>query len=88
MSRKVKLGDVVEDQVTGLVGMVVSRVEHLNGCIRFEVQPKVLKDGKPVDSSWVDIDQAKLVSATKKKKVSATPPGGPHNTPPSLSTPG
>lgn len=87
MARKIKNGDIIEDAVTGLKGMVISIVEHLNGCVRLEIQPKELKDGKPVDSTWIDIDQATVATPSKKKNAAAKPPGGPHNTPPSLSTP-
>jgi len=85
----IKLGDEVKDKVTGLKGIVVSECLHLTGCKRFEVQPKVKKDGSYADGYWMDEIQLKVIHAGKffgkaKRKV-----GGPHaapkfNNPPSL----
>jgi len=59
----IKLGDKVKDRVTGLEGIVVARTDWLNGCIRMVVQPQLLKDGKPVDTSCFDIEELVLVKA-------------------------
>jgi hypothetical protein len=50
----VKLGDIVTDSLTGFSGVAVSRVEYINGCVRIEVQPKAMHDGKPIESSYFD----------------------------------
>ena len=57
----INLGDKVRDRVSGLEGIVVARTNWLNGCIRFTIQPQELKDGKPVDTSWFDIEDMELV---------------------------
>lgn len=36
----IKLGDEVEDNVTGLIGIAVSRVTFINGCVYYHVQPR------------------------------------------------
>jgi hypothetical protein len=56
-----KLGDEVRDKISGLTGIVVCRTEWLHGCIRLGVQPKEVKDGKPVDASYFDELQLELV---------------------------
>lgn len=35
----------VRDLITGIEGFVVYRVEHMNGCLRYAVQPPIKKDG-------------------------------------------
>lgn len=59
----INLGDKVRDTVTGLEGIVTSRSEFLNGCIRVGIQPQEVKDGKPADSVWVDEPQCEVVKA-------------------------
>mgnify|MGYP001560420616 CR=1 FL=1 len=55
------LGARVKDRVTGLIGIVLSRAEHLFGCARYWVQPQELKDGKPVDGMWIDEDALEVI---------------------------
>lgn len=78
----IELGDKVKDQVTGFSGIVIARVEYLHGCIRFEVQPDKLLDGKPSESSQFDEPQLTLVSKAKvdvseRPTPEYKPPGGP-----------
>ena len=63
----IKLGDQVKDMVSGMVGTAIQKTEYLNGCIQYGVQPK-FKKGATEMPTWY-IDQAQLVSLTKKKKV-------------------
>lgn len=51
---EIKLGDFVTDSVTGFSGVVLARVEYLNGCVRCEVQSKKLHEGKPIESCFFD----------------------------------
>src|ERR1700728_2195934 len=44
----VKLGDVVRDRISGFAGVATSRTEYLNGCVRWQVSPQHLHDGKPI----------------------------------------
>lgn len=54
----IKLGDTVKDVITELQGVVIARVEYLNGCVRFSVQPKGLNEsGEPFKSQYVDEEQ-------------------------------
>lgn len=36
----IRLGEEVEDMVSGLVGIVVARTSFINGCVYYTVQPK------------------------------------------------
>jgi hypothetical protein len=71
--------DVVRDTVTGFTGVVVARTEWLNGCVRMLVQPQELKDSRPIEADWVDVQQLELVHAGPKTEVS--PAGGPQKDP-------
>lgn len=50
----VRLGERVRDLITGFAGVATARVEYLNGCVRIEVTPKALHEGKPMDAQWFD----------------------------------
>lgn len=58
-------GESVRCKVTGFKGIVTCRTEWANGCIRYEVAPKVDKDGKMSKSEW--IDEADLEVLREKK---------------------
>ena len=66
------LGDKVEDRVTGLQGIAVARVEYLNGCVQFCVQPRTAKDAMVIDSLYIDEGQLKVIgrglNTTEKKR--------------------
>ncbi len=61
---RINMGDEVRDAITGIVGIVTGRTEWLNGCIRWCVQPKETKDGKPVEETWFDEQRLERVVAT------------------------
>ena len=50
----IKLGEEVQDRITGFQGIAVSRTTFLNGCSRIEVQPKVNGTGKVPESKVFD----------------------------------
>lgn len=58
---EIVLGCLAKDTVTGFTGIVSSRTEWLNGCIRIGLQPRELKDGKPIESQAFDIEQLEYV---------------------------
>lgn len=76
---KFNLRDKVKDTVTGFVGVIVSRTEWTNGCIRYQVQPPVDKEGKVPDS--VNFDENDLLLIAAHKPVAAKPLGGPRKDP-------
>ncbi len=51
----INLGDKVKDTITDFEGTAVARCVYLNGCVRIEVQPKELKDGKMINISDLPI---------------------------------
>lgn len=75
----IALGDVAKDTVTGFQGVVVGRHEYLHGCVRLQLQPQELKDGKPIEACTFDEPQLTVV----KRKAAATTSntGGPRPEP-------
>jgi len=71
---KFEMRDEVKDVITGFKGVVIARTEWSNGCVRYTLMPKALKDGIPQDSVTIDEEQLVLVSKAKKKEVA--PSGG------------
>lgn len=62
---KFENGIDVKSNITGFKGVVIARSEHLNGCDRYYVQPKVDKDGKYPDGIWMD--EGEVIQISKKK---------------------
>jgi hypothetical protein len=48
------LGDRVKDRITGFEGIVVSRIDSLQGCNRYAVQPETLEGGKMLEAYYID----------------------------------
>ena len=57
----INLGDKVKDVVTGFEGVAMAKIEYITGCVRYEVLPDKLKEGKPMDSVWIDVSQLTIV---------------------------
>lgn len=74
MANAIELGDEVKDQVSGFAGVVVCVAQWLHGCRRITVQPRDLKDGKPIDTYTFDELQLVVVN---KAVVPSTPAGVP-----------
>ena len=71
----VELGTEVKSNITGFRGIVTSRSEHLNGCNRYWIQPKVKKDGKYPDGCWLDEKELDIISKSKIKNKKVTTGG-------------
>lgn len=57
------LGDRVRDRISGFVGIITSRSEHLFGCARYWVSPQEHKDGEIKGGVWFDEDAIEVVEA-------------------------
>lgn len=57
----IQLGDRVRDQVTGFEGIVVGITTWLHGCRRCVVQPRELRDGKPIEAQTFDEPQLEAI---------------------------
>lgn len=74
-----KLGDTVRDTITEFTGVVIAEHKYLNGCCRLSIQPKELKDGKPIEALTFDAEQLELVTRATERTV--VPAGGPMDAP-------
>ena len=74
----------VRDRVTGFRGVITGRTEWAYGCIRYSVQPKGLKNGRPVEAMGFDEASLALVTPSRKARKRRKAPrkkGGPHAEP-------
>lgn len=58
---EVQLGDLVRDRLSGFTGIAYGKNEWLNKCVRYSVHPRELKDGKPIEPQWFDVEQLEVV---------------------------
>lgn len=54
MDKNERLGRAVRDRITGLAGVTTARVEYVNGCTQYAVQPPLGADGKVPDATYMD----------------------------------
>ena len=69
MNEEIKLGNKVRDKLTDLEGVVVAKAIYLNGCIQYQIQPRELKDGKPLEDIWVDEVQLENIEENNIEEV-------------------
>lgn len=58
---KHELGVTGKDKITGFEGILTSRAEFLTGCSRYCIQPKELREGKPIEGIYFDEDQIEII---------------------------
>lgn len=54
------LGKRGKDNVTGFEGVIVGYTEHLHGCAHLGIQSSTLKDGKPAEAEWFDVQRIEI----------------------------
>lgn len=59
---KYPLGIEAKDKVTGFVGIITTRTEHLTGCNTYGLTPKVDEKKQPGDSHGFDEGRIEFVS--------------------------
>ena len=58
----IKLGQKVRDKVTGLTGIVIAKVEYMNGCVQFCIKPKIkANENKIPEGEYIDEGQLEIV---------------------------
>jgi len=62
---ELQLGTKVKDAITGFEGVATARTTFLYGCVRVQVEPTELLEGKPVDAQWFD-EQRLIEQSTAK----------------------
>jgi hypothetical protein len=78
----VKLGDKVEDVVTGLQGIVTGKASYIFGCDQCCVSPPA--SGEKCEVRWFDEPRLRIVEAgaIRPADVTGDRPGGPREIPP------
>jgi hypothetical protein len=66
--QKIELGDKVKCKYSGFVGFAVAKTEFINGCIQFEVVPKVNKNNEMREPLNIDENSLIIVRKAKKEK--------------------
>lgn len=77
---KFDCGDEVKCKVTGFSGIVIARMEWLNGCLQYCIKPKMkMKKDESIkmpDGEYIDEKQLKLLKS-KKINLKNIPTEGP-----------
>lgn len=81
MQTKINTGDEAKDRITGFRGIVVARTEWLNKCVRISIQPRELREGKPIESQTFDEEQIELIKPAVVKTTKPRQTGGPTPSP-------
>lgn len=77
---KFYLGDELEDSITGFKGVATARIQYLNGCLQYCIQPRSLNEnGIPSESRYYD--EAQLLLKKAAKTIITEKPGGNQPTP-------
>lgn len=73
----IELGQKVKDKVTDFTGIAIAKIEYMNGCVQFCVQPKkAAKDTKFPESQYIDIEQLDVVGNKPIKLNERKEPSG------------
>ena len=75
---RIALGSIVRDTITGFAGVATGRTEWLHGCERYCIEPQELREGKPIEAQWFDVDRLEVL-VDKDAPVKTT--GGPQRDP-------
>lgn len=67
MAQKLKFGDIAKDKITGFTGVVIARTMWINNCDRLTLQPREVKDGKPIGCAGFDEPNLEFVESTEIK---------------------
>lgn len=79
MKQDIKLGTKVKCIHTGFTGIAVSKTDYINGCVQYEIVPKITKDNKYPDSVCLDSQSLEIISPKPKPKAKKET-GGPTRT--------
>ena len=85
----VELGDKGKDIITGFEGICIAKFFWINGCVRADLQPQQMHEGKLVKSESFDVQQievtekgcVKLKGVSYREQPKKVGTGGPMPTP-------
>jgi len=77
---KFQIGEILKDEITGFVGVVMARSDYYTGCLQYGLQSRKLNE-KGTTADWEWIDEIRLKSTKGKVKfdkiLRKKSPGGP-----------
>ena len=87
--KRIELGSKAKDRITGIIGIVTCRADYLYGCIRYDLQPQDLKDGKAQEPYFIDEKQLEvlepptnyIINEETKREIAKKPTHGPRQNP-------
>jgi hypothetical protein len=81
-NQEIELGDKVRCIYTGFEGIAIAKMEFMNGCIQFDVVPRVGKDKRYPDGITIDSKSLEVIKKAKPKieEDEEEPTGGPNHT--------
>jgi hypothetical protein len=85
----IELGDEVKHTITGFQGIAIARTKWLTGCDRITIQPRELREGKPIDSHSFDEPECAVIrkgvfapgQPAEPPAKTESKPGGPRSEP-------
>ena len=82
METDIELGDTVKCIYTGFMGIAVSRIEFINGCIQFTIAPKYnpktpIEDEQIDSQSLIILKKGKIKQEEEEEDESSISTGGP-----------
>ena len=83
--RKVGLGSLVRDKITGFEGIVMGRTEYLTGCAHVGIHPRGLtNEGSIPGWEWIDETRVIVLERDVVRLEPRQALGGPAPNPPSM----
>ncbi len=74
-SKRIEHGDTVQDKITKFKGIATARANYISGCDHILVAPQTGKDGKYVESVWLDEPRLTIVKKGSAIATSVKPKG-------------
>lgn len=77
------LGNTYSDRITSFTGVATAKIQYLTGCEQTCLQPRELRDGKPMEGVWFD-DQKLTATSALPIKIDEVEFSGADFAPPSV----
>lgn len=69
-----ELGITAKDKITGIQGVITSRVQCLTGCNQYHIQPVDIKDNKYPTGVYLDEHRLEILTTVPKVTLEKTSP--------------
>ena len=79
---EIKLGYRARDVITGFEGIIIAKIEFINGCIQYNLIGKAPNSGEKIPDIWVDWQRIKVIDDGVRDMFFSDPSGGPSSNAP------